>query len=217
MKPFSTKNSLFYLSKTGANPTVVTPTGITSAKPAEITVAATTGIADGDVVMFKDTGFPGLDGKSFIVGNVSGTTFEAVGSDTSGGGTLGTTPVASVYVAADMQQICPSSIAVNLETPEQVSAGHFCDPTASVAGIAAGSGTLDLGMYQDVTDSGFQELLKAAEDGLEHTLVLKFPNNQGWLIATGTVSAFQMSDMPLSGAPAWSAQMSLSTKPVLRF
>ena len=72
-------------------------------------------------------------------------------------------------------------------------------------------------MFMDTTDAGFTELLKAAEDGKETTLVIKFPQSQGYMIATGTISAFSLSDMPISGAPAFSAQMILSTKPVLRF
>lgn len=206
-----------YLSGTGA-PTALVPTGITKDAPAEITVAATTGLAENDIVTFKNTGFPELDGKSFPITNITGTTFEALGSDTTGStGTLGATPEANVLTAANMTMLCLASVAINREQGEVISVATFCDNTATVPGAAASAGTIDLGLYHDKDSAGFKALLEAEEDGKVRTLVIVFPDDQGTIIATGTISMMAMTDLPLSGAPMWSANMVLSTKPVLRF
>jgi hypothetical protein len=44
-----------------------------------------------------------------------------------------------------------------------------------------------------------------------------FPQNQGTMVATGTISAFSLTDLPIDGAASWAATMALSDKPHLRY
>lgn len=218
----STRGLKIFLSKTTTAPLNLVPTAVSSAAPAVITVADTTGITTGDIVTGLDTGYPEIDGKSFVVGVVDGTadTFELLGSDTTGTtGALNGAPKAQVMaMASDFTPLCLASIGVNTETPQTVSTATFCDPTSTVPGSAAGAGTIDVTAYHDTKDAGFRLMEEALAGGNPHTLVIQFPGTDGgYLIAQGTVSSWALSDVPLDGAVQWTGQITLSSRPVLRF
>lgn len=215
----STKDTQIFISTMAAAPTDLTPTAISKAANAVVTVAAVTGIATGDYVEVTGTEFPELDGKSFAVGTVDGVgnTFELLGADTTAStATLDSDatspPIVKHWAATSMQKVCLSSIGVNSEQPSTVSVATFCDPSASVPGATAGAGTLDFGGYLDTKAKGFILLNDAAEAGDEHTIVVAFPGDGGYLIGKGTISSFAFSDIPLDGAVAYTAQVSLSSK-----
>jgi len=212
----STKGLILQMSGT-TTPAKVVPTAISSAKPAVVTVA-TTGMADGQVVTVSGTGFPELDGQAFIVGGMSATEFELIGSDTSATtGTLGATPAIDYYIdATDFISLCMNDITINGETSTPISVATFCDPTATIPGIEAGAGTIDLGLYLDIQAAGYAALLAAEADGNERLFRIKFPDN-GDLIMRGIVSSVSFTDIPLDGSAALVAQVTLSTKPVHRF
>ena len=180
----------FFLEKGGTTRLSLVPTGITSAAPAEVTVADTTGMADGDVVVMSATGFSELDGKSFVVSGLTATTFELVGSDTVGStGVLGANPKADVISKATMVKLCLNSFEPNPGTPEEIDIGTFCKPSATLPGVVS-AGSATFGGFTDKDDNGYQELLKAEEDGNSRQLLIVPKSNGYWVapIVVGSVT-----------------------------
>jgi hypothetical protein len=213
----STKGLRIYISKGTATAHPFTPTAISKAKPAVVTVAAVTGIAAGDVVTFANTGFPELDNRAFVVGTVDGTanTFIVVGSDTTAStATLGATPSATVYEATDMQSLCLSSIEISAGSPNTIDISTFCNPGASLPGNPT-PGTLTFSGYTDTTDLGYQELLLAEADGKERMLKIEIPGN-GYLVAPVIIGSVGWT-VPLEGAVAYNFSATMVKPLVHRF
>ena len=219
MPAFSSKGLAIYLHKGGVAATELVPTAISKASPAVVTVASATGLTKGDVVKMESTGFKELDGKTFVIGTVDTTanTFQLIGADTTAStGTLGATPKAHVYKAADQIKLCLSSIDFSTEAGGSVSVGTFCDPSASIATPAATAGTVTLNGFIDKADTGYAELLKAAEDGVARMIEIVLPQDQGYIVAPVTLSSIGW-QTPLEGAIGFTASGSLGSKPVHLF
>ena len=215
----STKGLSIYLHKGGVAATELVPTAISKAKPAVVTVAAVAGVIKGDVVKLDTTGFKELDGKTFVVGTVdaAANTFELIGADTTAStGVLGANPKAHVYKAADQIKLCLSSIDFSTEAGGSVSVGTFCDPSASIATPATTAGTVTLNGFIDKADTGYAELLKAAEDGVARMIEIVLPQDQGYIVAPVTLSSIGW-QTPLEGAIGFTASGSLGSKPVHLF
>jgi hypothetical protein len=211
----STKGLKIYLETGGTTLATVTATAVTNAKPAMVTVSAAdfAKVSDGMAVAVAGTGMPSLDGKTFVVGNKGGgggDDFELTGSDASGDA-AGTAGNLSLYSdTADMTPICASAIGVNRDTPSSISVGTFCDTTATIPGAPPSAGELTLDGFIDIADNGYKLLLAAEKDGTARTIKIVFPSN-GYLLAKGTVSSVQITDIPLEGAVSFSATMTLSS------
>lgn len=210
----NTKGVNVYLQTGGSTSTDVVPTAISSAAPAVVTVAAVTGITQGDIVTFETTGFPELDGKTFVVGTVDGTanTFEVIGADTTGTtGVLGATPKASVFKAADQVKLCLSQLELGSDSVAQISVGTFCDPSAQIPGTAT-PGSISLAGYADPGDVGLAEVIVAAEDQQARLFQIVLPGTgNGYLV--GKISLAGMSfGVPLEGAVTWSVTGSQASK-----
>ena len=207
----STKGLTVHMTKAAATPTTLTPTAITKASPAVVSVADTTGIISGNVVAMSGTDFPELDGKTFIVNIVDATDFELLGADTTDStAALGGTPVADVYDEADMVLICLSALTQNATEPATVSTGTYCDPTTSIPSAVIEAGTLTLDGYVDVDSADYQELILAEEDGLSREIRVTLPDN-GYLIAPMVVSLITW-DLPIDGAIGYSGTGVLGSK-----
>ena len=199
--------------KTAATGTALTVTAVSKANPAEVT--ATNTLATGDIVVFGagSTGFAELDGRRFIVANASGTTFEALGSDTSAStdtfsaGTI--KPVA--YAASDFTRMCWSSLGFNPEEPQTISVGTFCDPSAQIASTVVGAGTVDFAGYVDTAAPDYLAMILAEADGNAHEFRITLPGN-GYIVFNASISALNI-DVPLEGAVAYSGSLTLLTKP----
>ena len=216
MATLSTKGLKLSVTKATATAITLTPTAVSSAKPAEITV--TNSLSNGDIVFVTKTGFPEIDGKYFPVGNASGTSFDLIGSDTAAStGSLDATPSALAYAASDFQEVCASSITVDNNTPGTVSVATFCDLTGTIPSVVTELGNMTLSVYHDVTSEGFKLLDVAAENGDSRIVKIVFPNDSGVMIVPGTFSSFALVDIPLDGAAAWEGVLAMSTAPKLRY
>ena len=216
MATLSTKGLKLSVSKASATATTLIPTGISSAKPAVVTVSNS--LADGDIIYVTKTGYPEIDGKYFPVGSASGTSFELVGSDTtSTTGTLDGSPTVSAYAATDFQEVCASSITVDNNTPGTVSVATFCDLTGTIPSVVTELGNMTLSVFHYVTSEGFKLLDAAAEKGDSRIVKIVFPSNSGTMIVPGTFSSFALVDIPLDGAAAWEGVLAMSTAPKLRY
>lgn len=214
----SSKGVAMYLSKGGAVPATVVPTAISAANPTEVTAPAPTTPAQpfavGQVVYFRDSGFPELDEKYFTIGAlVAGTGFTLLGSDTTGStGALGPAPEMDVYDNADLIKMCLNNFAFNLETPGTIPAGTYCNPTATLPATATGVGTTTLGGWIDKDDPAYRELLKAEEDGLVRVFLIALPQAQGEIVASLIVTGITW-DIPMEGGMAFTATGNLQKKP----
>lgn len=209
----ATNGLTVHMSNGTTSPATVTATGITNAKPAVVTAADTSGMEDGQMVTMSGTKMASLDGKTFIVGGLTATTFELIGSDAVAD-TAGVAGTATYYDdVTDMVPLCLSSIAVNAETSSPISVGTFCDGSAQIPGPDAAAGSYELGFFLDKDSAGYCALLKAEADGLERMLKITFPGN-GDLVAKGVVSGVVFTDVPLEGSVSLTATVTLSSKPV---
>ncbi len=217
----STKGIRVFISKAGIAPTDLVPTAISTAKPAVVSVASVTGITAGSLVKIEGTNVAELDNRWFTVGTVDtgANTFTLVGSDTSGHTgaiTLGTNSVAHVHKAADMLSICLASIDFSSETPQAISVGTFCVPTASLAQASSTAGTITMTGYVDTTSADYAELILAEIDGKERVVDIALPNKMGNIVAPFTISAISWS-LPLEGAIGFTASGALGAKPIHLF
>ena len=218
MKGSSSKGVEIYMGKAEATPLELTPTAISAAKPAVVSLASTTGISEGDAVKVSGTGFKELDGKWFTVGTIAtDTSIELVGSDTSGStATLGSTPVLTVYASDDVVKLCLASIAITADTPATVSTATFCDPTASIPSAIQQAGSIAITGWIDPTCEDYREILLAEEDAEKRVFYIALPNDMGTIMCEGTMSAITF-DVPIDGALGFSTTLVLSSKPVHLF
>jgi len=185
----NTKGLTICITKGAAAPVNLTPTAISKARPAVVTVADVGTIKAGDLAMPVGTGFAELDGKIFVVGTPGVGTFPLMGSDTTGStGTLGGTPKIEVDGDANLVCECFSEFSINRDAPEAIEAGTFCDPTLTVASAVAPAGTFEFTGNVNKDDPGYAELLKAEEDGLQREMKVTFPQGNGYVVAPITVT-----------------------------
>lgn len=215
MPASNSKNVRIYMTRSGATGVSMAATGASKADPAVITVADSTGILEGDIISFgsDSTGLPELDGKTLIVGEViDGTTFEVLGVDTTNStGNFAAGSDFTVYSQADIFLACLSVLTFNPATPDTVSAGTFCDPSASVPNQVTAAGTVDIGGYIDVDDADYQQMLMLDDTGETVYVKIELPGN-GYIVFSGIISGLNY-DIPLDGALAWNATLTLSSKP----
>lgn len=221
MAVFSTKGLKIKIETdpTGGGSTL-SATAITAAKPAVVSVLDVSGLVAGSLVTVAGSGMESLDGKTFVIANLDGTgnTFELAGSDASGEGadaTEGT--LAVIDLAGEMTLLCLGEIGINSEQPSSIPIGTFCDPSQTVPGAVVSAGTYDLRGYLDVQDAGYWLLHDAKADGKERHLVIEFPQNQGHLVARGTVTTMGFSEIPIDGAAAWQSQFVLASDAIHRY
>ena len=199
----------------GASTAVATkPTAIVGAK---ITVTNTA--KEGDIVVFGKTGFPALDGKTFVVATgPKATEFDIVlgGLDASAiTGTLDAKAEVTVYPASDVITLCVSSIGLNPETAGDINVPTYCDPSATIPGSVASAGSLQLGGYMDVKSEDYKELLQAELDGKVRYLDIDLLDN-GNIVAPFKVKSLKW-DLPLEGSIAYTVEATMLSKPVHLF
>lgn len=217
MAVVSTNGLRFLMSNGTTIPAKVTATAITAAKPAVVTVADTTGMKDGQAVTVNAPLMPSIDKQTFIVGSLSATEFTLVGSDATADN-AGTAGEFTYYDdTIDMVPLCLTSIGFTQDASSPISVASFCNPSASIPGLPPQAPTLSVTFYLDVSDAGYCALLKAEEDTLERLFHIVFPGGNGDLVARGQVSSVIISDLPLEGSAALTAEITLSTKAMHRF
>ena len=218
MKGSSSKGVEIYMGKAEATPLELTPTAISAAKPAVVSLASTTGVTKGDAVKVSGTGFTELDGQWFTVGTIDkDKTIVLVGSDTKGStATLGSSPKLTVYATEDVVKLCLASIAITADQPATVSTATFCDPTASIPSAIQQAGSISITGWIDPTCEDYREILLAEEDAEKRVFYIALPNDMGTIMCEGTMSAITF-DVPIDGALGFSTTLVLSSKPVHLF
>lgn len=218
---YSTKGTKICVLKGSATATPLTPTAISKAAPAVVTVASVTGLTVGDLITIPETGktgatgFASLDGKTWVVGTIAtvANTFTLIGSDTTAStATLAAGASISHYPStANMLCLCLSSITFNPESANTISVATFCDPTATIPSQVVGAGTIDIGGFVDITDPGYKELLAAEADGKAREWRVTLGNGQGYVVFDGILSALSM-ELPIDGAASYAGTINLASK-----
>lgn len=206
----------FYMSK-GTTPATITATAVSNAKPALVTCASTAGMKDGQLVTVALPSMPSIDKKSFIVGGLTGTTFQLIGSDSSGDTAAASGTFTYYDKAIDMVPLCLANIGFTQETSSPIATPNFCDPSAAVSGPPPTAPQLTLGFYIDATDAGYCELLKAEEDTLIRMFQLALTGGNGDVVMTGQVNSVILTEIPVEGAVMGQAEVTLSSKAMHRF
>lgn len=208
MAIINTKGVAVYLSKTEITPNEIAGADITSisnAKPALVTLdAADPAIANGDLAFTNDVN-AALDGKMFVVDNIAAAAFDLVGSDLTGEGAPITVFPADNAIttisADDMVLLCLSQMEFGADTVNQISVATYCDPAASVPGLAT-PGTITLGGYAEVDDEGVAEVQKAADDQQPRYFLVILPGDNGYIVGEISLAGFSLG-VPLEGAVTW--------------
>ena len=205
--------------KRSATPIVVTPTDASKARPSVVLTSDTTGLVEGMLIKLSDdsTGLSEIDGKWFIIENVvTDTSFELGGSDTSAStGTFAAGGPINAYPENQMDCLCLSSIEFNPESPEVLSVGTFCEPSASISSASTSAGTVDIAGYVDTTSPDYSAILDWYTDGLPRTVRIKLPNN-GAILFDCVLNSINW-DVPLDGAISWSGTATLNAHPIHRY
>jgi len=198
------------MTKGASTATATKPTAIVGAK-----VTVTNTAKEGDIVVFGKTGFPALDGKTFVVATgPKATEFDIVlGSlDASAiTGTLDANAEVTIYPASDVITLCVSSIGLNPDTAGDINVPTYCDPSATIPGQVASAGSLQLGGYIDVKSEDYKELMAAELDGKVRYLDIDLLEN-GNIVAPFKLKSIKW-DLPLEGAIAYTAEATLLSKP----
>ena len=217
MSATSTKNTKFHLSGPISGFAPLTPTAISKAKPAVVSVASVASMINGDIVNIPagKTGLSEIDGKTWIVANINtgANTFELLGSDTTAStGTLIAAPeIEHTPDTALVALTCTlAEFTINTETPGNISTATFCDVSAQIPSSVVAAGTATFSGFIDITSTGYQNLLNSVEDGLERILRITLPNNQ-YLIAPLIVSSLGFT-VPLDGVQGFNGTMTLTSK-----
>lgn len=216
MGAISTKGTRFCITAGDAVATELTPTDITKAAPAVVTVADVTGLVAGQIIFVPAdaTGLESIDGKYFIVGDVddTGNTFALLGSDTTDDvGTFAAADSLEYYTDDNMVCLCLSNFQFNPETPDTIAVPTYCDPSATLPATTTSAGTATIGGYANKADADYLELLDADEDGVARVWRIMLPDN-GYIIFPGVITGLTW-QVPIEGAVAYEATVVLTTKP----
>lgn len=174
MAKFVMKKGSFYISN---NPTE-TPVAVTAAVSGATTVlTVANSLSAGDIVVVSNSGWRSLDGKPGVVLATPAPTATAVsvGIDTSGETTsLGVDAQATTLTNADWTECCLQGLDIEAGQTDTISVGTFCDDGGQLAGSTT-NGNAAITGFVDVTDSGYNELLKADADGLPRSFRMNLP------------------------------------------
>jgi hypothetical protein len=182
---FIMKNGSFWI---GAQPGPAADaiTAATAADPLVLTVTNTASV--GDVAVVSGSGFPSVDNRPLRVLAATGTTVD-LDVDGTGFGTIRAGATVRFFDSADWLELCLAGLELDSGTVESISIGTYCDAGAALAG-APSNGTVNINGFLDVTDPGYQELERAAADGIPRTFKLVLPQSANPTSTDGTGGAY---------------------------
>jgi hypothetical protein len=213
---FIMKNGSFWI---GASPGPVAAsiTAATAADPLVLTVTNTASV--GDIAIAAGTGYPEVDNRPLRVIAATGTTVD-LDIDASAFPAIRPGATVRFFDAADWLELCLAGLELDSGTVESITIGTYCDAGAALAG-APSNGTVNINGFLDVTDPGYQELERAAADGIPRTFRLTLPQsaNPGSTDGTGgsyyfinaTVGAISLA-FPVGQPATFTSSLVLSTR-----
>lgn len=217
---YSSKGLTIHFTKNAEQAANVKTTAITAIAGNLVTVASTTNITAGDMIVIKSTGTTDIDGQVFVAGAVDGTakTVEAIGLDTSNFTLLPIESAATLEILpkSELISVCLSTFTLAVQPPQTISVATYCNTTATIKSSVQEAGTLTLGGFLDKTDAAYKELLDAEDDEALRYIKVTLPKEQGYIVAPVKVTQITWG-LPLDGAIAFTVTAQLDRKPKHRF
>lgn len=206
MTAYSTNGVKIQLITGEATPINLSPTAISLAKPAVVTVADTSALLAGMTVKAGNVGYEELNNRLFVIGEVlDGTTFTLYGTDlTNTSGALSASPTMMAYDTGDEVTLCLTGIDIGASSVSTIDTSTFCERGTSIPGTET-LGSLTLDGFADKNSAGLAELVKANEDGAARMLKIVLPQDQGYLVGEVILSGLSFG-IPLEGAITYSLQ-----------
>lgn len=164
----------------GAAPTAHVITSVTKASPAVVAVVSATGLAVGDIVTPRDTGFKSIDDFPFRVAAVSALNITLEDSDTSG--ETGTVTAGSLDEAT-LIELCVANFTTDQPAGTTLDVTTMCDVARRTLSGLPGQGTWTANGFHDGADASQQIARQAYRDGDDRIFRLIFRDSSGVLFA----------------------------------
>lgn len=202
------------MTKVGATPASLTVTAATQADPAVLTLSAQP--ANGDILVLANdsTGMVEIDGKGWVAANASaggGVDAELLGSNTTNAKTFAAGSPVTHYDSTMMQCLCLSQFDIQAEQPNTIAVGTYCNPQDALSAPSGQAGTIAIAGYIDITDAGYQELIKAVKDNAAYWWRVEFPGN-GYILVEASVDQIAWG-IPLEGALSFTGTLTMRRSP----
>lgn len=218
MSILSTKGLQLFIGNAGVTPVAIAAgdmTAISNANPAVLSIASTTGMAQGDLIIIKGTGNKHIDGMVFVAGTiVADTSIVLTGLDLSAEAAPvdASTATGEVWGKTGMTtKVCASEISINSGQPGTVSIATFCNPTASVPSVVVEAGSITISGFIDTADAGYAELLALEEEAKPVPFMIQLPSGQGFMVTEMTISGGSYT-VPIDGAVSFSVTGTMSQR-----
>jgi hypothetical protein len=161
-------NAHLYVSTVGvADPVAVALTSVTKANPVVVTPATAPTAVAGDWVSFAGTGEPQLDGMSYRVASVTGTTLTLANCDgtkflaaIASKGTMQTWPLAGAGTTNVLLSACMAQITVTGQAPDTINLDDMCGMMELLGD--AKPPTFSFSGFVDAASIGFENLVRAS-------------------------------------------------------
>lgn len=164
----------------GAAPTAHVISAVTKASPAVVTVVSPTGIAVGDIVVPKDTGFKSIDEFPFRVATVATNDITLEDSDTSD--ETGTATTGSLDEVT-LVELCVANFTTDQPAGTTLDVTTMCDVARRTLSGLPGTGTWTANGFHDGSDASQQIARQAYRDGDDRIFRLIFRDASGVLFA----------------------------------
>lgn len=164
----------------GVAPTAHAITAVSIAAPAVVTVASATGLAVGDIVVPKDTGFKSIDGFPFRVAVVATNDITLEDSDTTD--ETGTVTEGSLDEYA-LVELCVANFTTDQPAGTVLDVTTMCDVARRTLSGLPGQGTWTANGFHDGADNAQQIARDAYRSGDDQVFRLIFRDASGVLFA----------------------------------
>jgi len=165
---------------------------VTNTKPAVITVASTTSIALGSIIIPRDTGYNSLDGQAFAAEAVDTTakTVTLADSDTTNdtGVTLGASAMADV---PKMEELCRSTFTVMGPAGATIDVTTLCDEAHRIVSGLPAIGTWTANGFYDYQDTVLKKARDYYRSGDTIPIMAVFRDKSG-LTFMGTINTYDI-------------------------
>lgn len=175
----SAQGTRVYISN-GAAPTTHVVSAVTKASPAVVTVVSPTGIAVGDIVVPKDTGFKSIDDFPFRVATVATNDITLEDSDTSD--ETGTVTAGSLDEVT-LVELCVANFTTDQPAGTVQDVTTMCDVARRTIAGLPGQGTWTANGFHDGADASQQIAREAYRNRDDQVFRLIFRDGSGVLFA----------------------------------
>lgn len=172
----------------GVTPVTHVVSGVTKAAPAVVSVVSATGLAVGDIVVPKDTGFRSIDDQPWKVSVVSTLAITLEGSDTTDEVNTATSGSLDEYT---MAEICMAGFSVSRPAGTTLDVTTMCDTSRKTLTGMPGQASWKANGFWDGVDA-VQKLAEAAyASGDPQVFQMKFRDGTGVAFA-GALNIFDI-------------------------